>query len=375
MKVNCNRNKTECLIIRPPKSSELPNPPKLTINGEEIDYVHNSKVLGLTIDDKLLFDKHARKKLQQCWYTWYRISKNTTRHRGLNISSLTILFKSIVLSKLLYAAPVWLKSNLSTFKSFYARVCLKISGSTHYPLQNLALIAMGLEPLSLLYNVVSTKFTLKALYSDHDMRSMILQLEDSRGHPFHHHTVMVKQFLKLTSTELNFTRNSEVNSLEKVEKCALRYTEADIEKYKTQLWLDLLKSQSNTELDTNSLHLNSIEGRDLEIKNHKYLFPRSSKRVTDTKVMTLIHGHSLMFNKFQYSLGETYSPNCSTCLVIDDNYHRLLECPKYECIYRKSLKLIGNLHCTILELILQGNKIEIKHFRYIAQIIFNGHNI
>ena len=50
-----------------------------------------------------------------------------------NASSLRMLFKSVVLTKLLYAAPIWLKENLDTFKDFYSRVLLKISGATHHP--------------------------------------------------------------------------------------------------------------------------------------------------------------------------------------------------------------------------------------------------
>ena len=76
---------------------------------------------------------------------------------------MTILFKAIVLSKLLYAAPVWLNSNLSIFNKFISKVLLKISGSTHHPPKDVTELAVGLTPLSVMNDITSIKFVLKAL--------------------------------------------------------------------------------------------------------------------------------------------------------------------------------------------------------------------
>ena len=65
-------------------------------------------VLGLQIDDNLTFSEHTRMKLKQCWYSWYKIIRNSNRNHGLNVSSQAILFKTLVCPKLMYAAPVWL---------------------------------------------------------------------------------------------------------------------------------------------------------------------------------------------------------------------------------------------------------------------------
>ena len=367
MTVNCDRNKTECLIITPAKTVLVDNPQKLTINGKAINYVQNTTVLGVIIDNNLIFDKHANKKLQQCWHAWYKIFKGTTRHRGLNISSLVILFKAVVLTKLFYAAPMWMKNNISRFNRFYSRVVLKISGATHFPLQNPILLAVGLEPLSVLYDIVATKFTLKALYSDTNMRCMILQIEGSRGHPFYHHTILAKKFLEFKVQGLTFHRSSEINSLIEIEESHTRYQKSDINDFKFLIWRDLL-TLANDENLTNYITLEYSGNKYFQLINHKKLFPRTSKRATDTKVMALIHGHSLQFNSFQHSLGLIATPNCETCLIKDDNYHRLLECSKYNSISRNALYTMKDSSCIFLEIILQGSTHQITCFRNTAQI-------
>ena len=74
----------------------------------------------------------------------------------------------------LYAAPIWLKDNLNIFKDFYARVLLKISGATHHPPKELTSVALNIPPLEISYQMVTTKFIIKALTSDHHMQGLIL---------------------------------------------------------------------------------------------------------------------------------------------------------------------------------------------------------
>ena len=378
MIVNCNKNKTECLVIRPVKyaSSLQYNFQNLSINGKEIKYVCSTTVLGLVMDDKLMFDKHANRKLQQCWYTWYNISKNTTRHRGLNISSLVILFRAVVLSKLLYAAPVWLKNQLHKFKKFYSRVCLKISGATHFPLQNLALLAVGLEPLSVLYDVVATKFTLKSLHSDDNLNAMILQIESSRGPPFHHHTTLIKKYFNFRDSSMTFHRACRITTLAETDVSLTHYVKSDIESYKFQLWKDLLISEENS---VNPLHDNTdINGSttqyDVPPKNHKKLFHRTSSRLMDTKVMTMIHGHSRHFNSFKKALGCIGDPNCNACGSRDDAYHQLLECTKYNSNYRKPLQslITDGSHSFMWSFIMEADEEQLACFRNMAQIILDN---
>ena len=74
-----------------------------------------SIVLGVTIDEDLSFVQHANLTVRNCWFAWFKISNNTYRKRGLNTATLLLLFKTVISTKLLYAAPVWLYKRMDTF--------------------------------------------------------------------------------------------------------------------------------------------------------------------------------------------------------------------------------------------------------------------
>ena len=124
MVVNCNVNKTEVIILNTAGYNSItPTSPisPVNIGGDELLYVKKSKVLGLIIDEDLSFLPHANKALQSCWYTWFRLSDKTTRKRGLNTATLTLLFKTVVLTKLFYAAPVWLDKRLARHLKIFSQ--------------------------------------------------------------------------------------------------------------------------------------------------------------------------------------------------------------------------------------------------------------
>ena len=120
------------------------------------------------------------------------------------------------------------------------------------------------------------------------------------------------------------------------------------------------------------LNLTDFSLIDFHPKNHKILFPRTSKRATDTQVMDLIHGHSLTFGSFKCTIGRRAHLNCDMCGVEDHNFHQLIECPKFNCSYRNHLVNLCRSPCIIsifLSIILEADRYQVKCFRNMAQII------
>ena len=82
--INCERNKTEIIVIKDKKQHNnnlaLQN---IKIGSQEILYVQKSKVLGVIIDDELSFKQHGKDILRSCWNIWFKVCKNTTRLYGL----------------------------------------------------------------------------------------------------------------------------------------------------------------------------------------------------------------------------------------------------------------------------------------------------
>ena len=284
------------------------------------------------------------------------------------------------MSKLLYAAPVWLKTQLHKFKDLYARACLKISGSTHFPRQNLALLAMGLEPLSVHYDVIVTKFVLKALNSDDSMKSILLQIESTRSHPFYHHIVLAQKYLFEQENPVckpASQRSNSTTSIADADKGLSHYTKDDMVVYKGKLWNELLSQDEayaayNNEKDTDfNMHV--------LLSNSKTLFSRTSSRITDTKkVMAAIHGHSCQFKSFRCSLGLEDDHFCEVCPETPDtNIHQLLDCPKYNATaMRQPLKNLADdpKHFT-WAFLCEANKRQIYCYRSLAQIALHNPKI
>jgi len=321
---NCDKNKTECIVIEPQKQPITSC--KLKIGSKEVNYVSKSTVLGLVIDDNLNFEHHASTKLSQCWFAWYNIIKNSNRKRGLNASSLTILFNAVVLTKLLYAAPVWMNKNMGKFKDLYSRAILKISGATHHPPREVVSIALNMAPLEIEYELVTIKFLLKAICSDDCMKGLIYQLEESRAHRFQHQVTSLKHYIRWKNQRENGISIDRKIMLLNVQDTTMRYNKQDIREFRSLLWskqLDIMEEPRNI-------------GNSLTTKT---LFPRYSSRKIDTQVMSLLHGRDLKFMKFRFTITKRVSPFCQTCHngLKDDNYHSLFVCPRFNSQYRDNI--------------------------------------
>ena len=319
MVINCNKNKTEAIILKHNKKGLMPTTiSKLSIGNKTIEYVKETKVLGLILDESLSFTRHATDKLKNCWYTWYNLTLNTTRTRGLNITSLTLLFKSIVLSKLLYASPIWLEPNFHIFRDFWARALLKISGAQYHPPRVITEVALGLPSLKLITDVNAIKFISKCLSDDTNMASCIFQLEGSPSHPYYRHIRLIKDYMAWKS---NIRRNTHSISLIDYPQQSFVYSKLDMEKFKYHVWTkDLRNCLDDTFLENN-------DTISLEVSPNKILFSRSSTRQEDTNIMDFIHGHSLKFKNFAHTVKRSASPVCSLCGVENDSpSHQLFHC-------------------------------------------------
>ena len=114
----------ECnLKLNPSKTSEIifkrknfPNPPlNHGIQRQEI-----IKILGVHVDNKLSFDYHVSETVKTCMQTLFALK--TMKLFGLQPDILRTIFKSLVMSKLLYASPSWWgfisKQNREKLESF-----------------------------------------------------------------------------------------------------------------------------------------------------------------------------------------------------------------------------------------------------------------
>ena len=345
--VNCNRNKTEIIILSPIHNhKDAEDLPKVKIGSTDLEYVEKSKVLGITIDEHLTFSHHARAVLRNCWHAWHKVSDKTTRKRGLNTSSLSILFKTIVLTKLLYASPIWLNDNLSVFKDFMSRVLLRITGAQFHPTKDLKEVLVGIPPLRLLHEQITIKFLLKCLYQEDDIAGRILQVEYLPHHPFNSHIRLTKEFLQYANgLDCRLSRTS----LNMFNKDQLFYDKDKILEYTCRKWDSELKDNLANVCRDDPYNLEQLHPDDFlhgyinslnALKNP--LFKRHENRIDNTNFADFLHGHSLRFQDFTYSVLKAnktlHAPLCLECTTRPDSpHHQLFECPNFQSESRNHL--------------------------------------
>ena len=356
--VNCDPNKTEIIILKPKtKRTGQPiddNIPKIKLGDKELMYVSKSKVLGVILDDELSFQHHAKAVLTRCWYAWHQLTLNTTRYNGLNTSTLLILFKTVVLTKLLYAAPVWLYLNFDVFKQFMARAILKILGAQGYPSKMLAEVMLGLPPLQLLAEQVTIKFIMKCLAQQDSTAAIILQVEATPQHVFYNQIWAVKRFIKwrmdnkddhnshqwpeMVGFSQRRSDSSQALQLVALKDTDFIYSKDEIQGNLCYKWDNLIKQdiKSITKTDPFSIeelhseeYLCSIVDSQYAINNS--IFQREDKRMDSTNIADFIHGHCFLFEDFTFSyLKADKTKHVALCLECfeypDSVYHKVFEC-------------------------------------------------
>ena len=369
--VNCEKNKTEILVIQPGKHSAY-TPSPLFLGSSEIKYAEKSKVLGVYIDTKLEFREHARYVLRKCWYSWNILTENSTRLEGAGGPALALLFRTVVLTKLLYAAPVWLKRQLSFFDDFLAKARLKITGGQFHCSKVLSELLTMVAPLRVSLEVLDVKFILKGLTAGDTMTAKLLQIEAEPNHPYYKGIMSVKRYLRWKGDPLvlptpnrrhqTFLRNC---SLIDVDPQTLHYSKESMEEYGYELWNEVIrnsiKSISRTDPFT-ILPVHSDEELKLLVDCGALfdvpLLRRSLSRRTTTAVVDFVHGHNLRFQDFLYAQQKlnrnVHCPECLECFKPDSPFHKLFECELGDCLVelREQLKPISryehNFHLALL---------------------------
>ena len=325
--INCSKNKTESIIMKS-KDTSVSIVPKLKIGSDEIQYVQKSKILGVIVDDDLKFDQQAKTILKNCWYAWHRLSNNTTRKKGLNSLTLAVLFKTVVLTKLLYAAPIWLNKNLDIFSDLMSRALLKIHGGQLHIPKAMSEVIANIPPLSLLLEMVSLKFCLKGLSSDYEMQAFIMQLEDTPSHPFYIHTIWLKKYIA-EKNKLHSYRSINFFNLQHDD---LFYKKESIDLYQYHKWDSLIRRTEISHFIEKDQHITSKDLEIIKTENIKNfpLLKRYFNRNSSSDILDFLHGRCLLFGKFKKTLNQSESEICEDCDFTEDtSAHKLFDCPAF----------------------------------------------
>ena len=370
--INCSKNKTEAIIVKSHDSATT-SLRKLTISGVSIEYVKKSKVLGVVIDEDISFGHHARLVLKSCWHRWHQLSENTTRKRGLNCSTLALLYKTAILTKLMYASPIWLLKNIDIFKNFMFRSLFKISGSQYYPPKSMLEAIFGLPSLQLSLEIMTVKFMLKSLNVDDELKAIVLQIEETPSHPFYLHIMWTKSYLSWTTEEKNQSRRvSLINFMD-----GTMYSQADMTSYLCSRWDTLIYNNDLKHFQSkqNPVGVNADSIRTAVIIQHP-MFRREDRRENDTNVIDFLHGHGLRFEDFRNAVtSETNVDICNDCSISTDSpEHKLFLCDAFGGELREQLinLLDADFYQYRIKIIFSKNETLRRTFREMVEHICNN---
>ena len=371
--INCDINKTEAIILNTGKETYTHIPPNLYIDNNKIRYVKSTKVLGIILDEDLNFQCHAEEKVKECNKKWGLLTKSTNRNHGLNICSLTLLLKATVLTKMFYAAPIWLDRNLSFFKKFWNKVIMKLTGATLNPHRILSEISLHLPPLEVQVELLTTKFLCKVFTAEDRLTSTLLQIDGSLRKEFHPQLTALKRFIMWKDKTHQFTRirNIDLCNVNNMED--LMYTKSTMLQYQQFVWMEKSAKQCmNRDSRTNDAVINIIDRIKIEeitLNTRNSIFNYSTTKKEDSFLFDFIHGNSLIFGKCREAVMQE-KDICYFCNEQGDSaQHQLFDCNSLKDLTHKDFKAQTKSEDYYLETIIAPRCDEIYHQKLFIQRI------
>ena len=321
-KVNCQKNKTELIPINfTPEAKDT-----IKMGDSELEYVNESKVLGIYVDKDNNWTKQVAATRKKVWYAWKNIKCLCSKYYGLKMATIVNLVKISVIPILLYSAPVWLnKRNLDQFHDVWYDILKTVTGSSCKPSLNKLEILCSLRPLEIQVKTITVKFLIKnyMLHEKDILSDTIEELKSDHKSLVHLHSNHLKEYLAIKEGARS-THNIKLEDHRF--KAATKYTKGNIWHYNRHLWDRLTNSWDETG------QFNSL------IEQTTMKTPCS--RATEVYLLNLLNGH-INLNKFLWDMSKVESPLCQCREEEETPHHVILDCKELS-VARKKLDLLDD---------------------------------
>ena len=125
------------------------------------------KIYGITIDDKLNYHEHLKTVTVKAARNWRIIRSKCADQWGLSIATLILLYKTVILPQIMYAAPIWRHKNISDLNKFQNNIIRSIFRHSLSPPIAASEVPLGIPRLDLYGDSLDIKFLIKVtLQSD-----------------------------------------------------------------------------------------------------------------------------------------------------------------------------------------------------------------
>ena len=333
MKINCNQDKTEVICFNTQESNEDLVPQTFKLGENEILRVKKTKVLGLIMDNKLKYDYHTEEVLKSVRLTWVTLCRLSNRQWGLKQKVMIYLIKTMIISKLAYAAHIYInKENLEKINKLWYKILKSITGAVYNIRQEIAELILGLPPLAVQIQMNEVKHFLKLNFNDdkEDRFKEFLKKEYNSENKspavIHSKLKNVFDFLQwktnnykshFTETELCIVKRKHFGNFWELSHKSCSYTKNMIDQYTEKvLWNRILKTQFQVEgyMDNPKPSVKMLP------------IPENSSRNEEILIMSFLYKNNLM-NNFLWNQSKVESPLCHMCNLSEETPgHILLKC-------------------------------------------------
>ena len=336
MVINCQANKTEYICFGSSENTQEDIPNSIKLGDKEVKKVQETKVLGLTVDEKLAYTSHSKKVYNKLTGMWANTCKYTNKHYGFNQKVISQIIRTFFLSSLHYGGLIWMNpKNMKDIEKLWYKMIKSATGATFNIRQSVAEIILGLPPL-IIQNKLNKikhllKLNIKPQPADTLRDYMTGCFSQQHSIPPDLSTSMkeVFKFLRwkivehpndFTEREINILESQDLEQYFSLSTKACSYTKDNITKYTEKIWYQSVKNE-------------------FALLGHQYVpkpsckrlpIPANTSRSEEVLLMSLMYPQNLFNDNVYRHTYQIASPLCQNCHQQEETpFHIIMECSQH----------------------------------------------
>ena len=258
MIINCGKNKTEYVCFGTAQKEDV-IPEELQLTGKTVKRVKKTKVLGLTVDEKLTYIPHSMDVNKGLLGKWAKICQYSNIHWGFNQRVMRQLIIPLFVSSMQYAGHVYINNkSLEEINQIWYKLIKSSVGSIFNIKLSTGEVILGIPPILIQTSINRTKHYLKLHFNntpeDRLKEYVTATMEQRVSQPIELKSAMreVYKFLayKITVAPQDFTEedigiinNKSFEQYFNLSPKSCKYTKNTISKYTEKVWYDKLRNE------------------------------------------------------------------------------------------------------------------------------------
>ena len=261
MVINCQPNKTEVVCFGTAENDKTLIPKEFVLGDQTINLVQKTKVLGIVIDENLLFLDHSKEMYNKLTIRWNMIKLYCNRNWGFTQKVLVQLIRTLFVSCLMYGSHIWMtQQNMKDINSLYYKLLKTTVGAVFNIKRSTAEIILGLPPLAIQNKINMIKHYLKIIINDipdDPLRKSIQLAAAQNPHPDLQISLRaVYKFLKwkiqshpgdFNTTDIEIINQNNFTKFNILSKKCGKYTKTLITQYTELLWQESIRNEFQLE--------------------------------------------------------------------------------------------------------------------------------